>query len=55
MQIIYTTLFLQLILTFILILNLFIEIEKIKIKQEKDNQHLLNNLKNIQNYIQNEK
>lgn len=55
MQIIYTTLFLQLILIIFVLTYLFIEIEKIKIKQEKDNQHLLNNLKNIQNYMQNEK
>lgn len=50
-MILYLALFLQTLLILIILTYLFVEVEKIKNKQEKDNTHLLNNIKNLTNLI----
>ena len=50
-MILYISIFLQTLLILIILTYLFIEIEKIKNKQEKDNNHLLNNIKNLTNLL----
>jgi len=50
-MILYLALFLQTLLILVILTYLFIEVEKIKIKQEKDTIHLLNNIKNLTNLL----
>lgn len=50
-MILYISIFLQTLLILIILTYLFIEIEKIKNKQERDNIHLLNNIKNLTNLL----
>lgn len=53
MNLIYCCIFLSIILSFIFNVFCYLETEKIKKKQEKDTQHLLNNIKQIANLIEN--
>lgn len=50
-MILYLALFLQTLLILVILTYLFVEVEKIKNKQERDNMHLLNNIKNLTNLI----
>ena len=50
-MILYLALFLQTLLILIILTYLFVEVEKIKNKQERDNIHLLNNIKNLTNLL----
>ena len=50
-MILYLALFLQTLLVLVILTYLFVEVEKIKNKQEKDNNHLLNNIKNLTNLL----
>ena len=50
-MILYISIFLQTLLILIILTYLFVEVEKIKNKQERDNIHLLNNIKNLTNLI----
>lgn len=50
-MILYLALFLQTLLVLVILTYLFVEVEKIKNKQERDNIHLLNNIKNLTNLL----
>lgn len=50
-MILYLALFLQTLLILVILTYLFVEVEKIKNKQERDNIHLLNNIKNLTNLL----
>ena len=50
-MILYLALFLQTLLILVILTYLFVEVEKIKNKQERDNTHLLNNIKNLTNLL----
>lgn len=50
-MILYISIFLQTLLILIILTYLFVEVEKIKNKQERDNIHLLNNIKNLTNLL----
>ena len=50
-MIIYISIFLLMVINLLVCVYLFVDIEKIKKKQESDHKHLLNNLKNLINLV----